>query len=89
MSIPIACGLELTTNSYLENRQYGQRPKEYGISLTVAEFGSDIGLIPSAYLNDEPPPGYRPCRGAPHYGLNGLALPMARRLIIDRRSAPR
>ena len=73
----------------LQNRQYGQRPKEkYGISLTVAEFGSDIGLTPSAYLNDEPPPDYRHCRGAHHYGLNGLALPMARHLIIDRRSAP-
>jgi hypothetical protein len=40
-------------------------------------------------LNDEPPPDYRHCRGAHHYGLNGLALPMARHLIIDRRSAPR
>jgi hypothetical protein len=61
----------------------------YGVSLTVAECGSDIGLIPSGYLNNEPPSDYRHCRGAHRYGLNGLALPMARRLIIDRRSAPR
>ena len=61
----------------------------YWVSLTAAEFGSDIELIPRAYLNNEPLPDYRHCRGAHHYGLNGLALPMARHLIIGRRSAPR
>jgi hypothetical protein len=61
----------------------------YWVSLTLAEFGSEVGLIPSAYSNNEPPPDYRHCRGAHHYSLNGLPLPMARHLIIDRRSAPR
>jgi hypothetical protein len=85
MSIPMVFAvLRLMTNSYL----VGGKSSVLG-QLTVAEFGSDIGLKPSVYLNNEPPPGYRHCRGAHHCALNGLALPMARHLIIDRRSAPR
>ena len=53
------------------------------------EYGDDISPIPSAYLNNEPLPDYRHNRRSHDCGLNGLALPMARCLIIDRRSAPR
>jgi len=95
MLIPIFTVLRLMTNPYLVGCRTGNTDKapqgkvRYWVSLTVAEFGSYIGLFPRAYLNNEPPPDYRHCRGAHHYGLNGLALPMARHLISYRRSAPR